>query len=539
MSKRLAVTIAGAVSLGSFEAGVMYEVIRAIGEHNESAAQEDQILIDVLTGASAGGMTAAVTAQKLMFESAALGGPYTNDLYRAWVRDIDISELLGDHPDDSDTKSIFSSGYVEDLSKRCITARYNAGPPPLRQKHQAAADKIWLGLALANLNGVDYGLKTSAGDFTYTCFQDSFLRPVENTPVFDTFAYWEPIRNAAVSSGAFPFAFRPVEMVRHPCEYLSPNLESTILANQNFCYTDGGTFQNQPLGMAKNLVDIVDPTHTNTAGRYYLFVSPRDKTSDASQALNADNADFIPFAKDLVSVVYHQAQFQDWIMAEEVNGQIALLDARAEELSRLLKDQPANAAVLRPASQLLLSALFPGVDPQSSGSNPINDARDRLRILYKAECAALPADAQHVLIDCVLALEKAACLGEKDEMNILGITASDGELAGAKLACFAGFFDIKYRKHDYDLGRIKARSFLLAGNSPLGRINYHPEEIAPLEDFGDLNVEDIDKKSRENVYDRFEDRILRALAAANIGLVERKALYEVVIRPRLKNVLGL
>ena len=129
MSKRLAVTIAGAVSLGSFEAGVMYEVIRAIGEHNESAAQEDQILIDVLTGASAGGMTAAVTAQKLMFESAALGGPYTNDLYNAWVRDIDISEFLRDHPDDSDTKSIFSSGYVEDLSKRYITARYNAGPP--------------------------------------------------------------------------------------------------------------------------------------------------------------------------------------------------------------------------------------------------------------------------------------------------------------------------------------------------------------------------------------------------------------------------
>ena len=38
-------------------------------------------------------------------------------------------------------------------------------------------------------------------------------------------------------------------------------------------------------------------------------------------------------------------------------------------------------------------------------------------------------------------------------MNILGITASDGEVAGAK-RLVRRFFDIKYRKHDYDLGLI-------------------------------------------------------------------------------------
>ena len=34
MPKRLAITIAGAVSLGSYEAGVLYEVLDAIHQHN-------------------------------------------------------------------------------------------------------------------------------------------------------------------------------------------------------------------------------------------------------------------------------------------------------------------------------------------------------------------------------------------------------------------------------------------------------------------------------------------------------------------------
>ena len=85
MAKKLAITISGAVSLGSYEAGVMYEVVHAIRQHNESreTSADDRILIDVLTGASAGGMTAAILAQKLMFEADALEGAYFQLALRA------------------------------------------------------------------------------------------------------------------------------------------------------------------------------------------------------------------------------------------------------------------------------------------------------------------------------------------------------------------------------------------------------------------------------------------------------------------------
>jgi predicted acylesterase/phospholipase RssA len=65
MPKRLAITIAGAVSLGSYEAGVLYEVLDAIHQHNaaDGVTDDEKILIDVMTGASAGAMTAAIVAQ--------------------------------------------------------------------------------------------------------------------------------------------------------------------------------------------------------------------------------------------------------------------------------------------------------------------------------------------------------------------------------------------------------------------------------------------------------------------------------------------
>jgi len=156
MAKKLAITISGAVSLGCYEAGVLFEVITALDYHNRSADGEAKIEIDVLTGASAGGMTAAIAAQKLLFEAEALNDPYDNSLYRAWVKDIDLEGLLKLQAFEDPTHSLFSSNLVEDISKKHLTDRYTSGIPVARNKHAAASDTIHLGLALANLNGIDY-----------------------------------------------------------------------------------------------------------------------------------------------------------------------------------------------------------------------------------------------------------------------------------------------------------------------------------------------------------------------------------------------
>jgi len=72
MPKRLAINDMPRRSLGSYEAGVLYEIIEAIGQPISLLQAKMIKYIDVLTGASAGGMTATIAAQKLMLEADAL-----------------------------------------------------------------------------------------------------------------------------------------------------------------------------------------------------------------------------------------------------------------------------------------------------------------------------------------------------------------------------------------------------------------------------------------------------------------------------------
>ena len=79
MPTRVAITIAGAVSLGSYEAGVIYELLEAFRTQNIEAAPAARIYVDVITGASAGGMTAAMLAQRLMFDGPSMGSDDDQD----------------------------------------------------------------------------------------------------------------------------------------------------------------------------------------------------------------------------------------------------------------------------------------------------------------------------------------------------------------------------------------------------------------------------------------------------------------------------
>src|SRR6201987_5488074 len=121
MAKRMAITIAGAVSLGSYEAGVLYELLRAIRTHNEARTAEDKkIYIDVLTGASAGGMTAAMVSQRLMYDAASLEGEFTNALYEAWVERISLMKLVKMRWREKKWHSLFSPDLIDSIGREML-----------------------------------------------------------------------------------------------------------------------------------------------------------------------------------------------------------------------------------------------------------------------------------------------------------------------------------------------------------------------------------------------------------------------------------
>jgi predicted acylesterase/phospholipase RssA len=499
MPKRLAITIAGAVSLGSYEAGVLYEVLDAIHQHNcvPGTPDEERIEIDVLTGASAGGMTAAIVAQKMLYAADEFRDPYDNPLYNVWVKQIDLKDLLnttngGSPQSESPLRSIFSSNMVERIAAETLTKRYANGDPPPRVTHMAAAKSISLGMTLTNLNGVDYGYDMQPnGKFIFTRHEDQLTR-VLSVGGTDNKEIWEEIRDASVASGAYPLAFRAKELDRKRGDYTKGNLEPWTDDPSRFTYTDGGVLQNEPLGMAKNLVNAID-AHWNNDSRFYLFVSPHGRNSNADQTFREENADYFHMMKRLAKVLLGQSEFQDWITAVEMNEQIALMDARAAELVEGLRSGELRSGSLKRVADGLLKVLFQ--QPKRAGNRRVakistetlSDARRRIEHQYKDEIAVLGAGtySADAFRDTVLAFETAANLGERDYMRIYGIAVSEELLAGAELSAFLGFFDQRYRDHDYDRGRMVARSVLtdpvLSEPGELGPIRYSPTRTNPID----------------------------------------------------------
>ena len=560
MPKKLAITIAGAVSLGSYESGVLYEVIHAIGQHNSDPATtaEDRIEIDVLTGASAGGMTATIAAQKLLFEAGSLDDPYANSFYRPWVADVTLDGLLALQTGEDSTHSILSSNLVEDISRKHLTQRYQSHLTPPQSKHAAAADKIRFGLALSNLNGVDYSRNVlPSGAFAYTRYQDELTTEIDSgNPNHDTLDLWEPLRNAAVACGAFPFAFRTKDLVRQQSEYTRRFVVPFPSLVETFTYTDGGVFQNEPLGMAKNLVDLIDPDHSEAEKRFYLFVAPGARGGTSNTEFREKVADFGATGKQLVAAVFQQSRFHDWITAEDLNEKVRLFDKRALALQQaflaFLAKPAGGAAIdpgpLAPAAKLLLPPLFGG-DATAQAA-----AWQRLKGQFQKEfdqlVAANGGDASvaETWIDSILAFETAADLGERDEMRIYGIVAREEELASSKFEAFLGFFDQAYRDHDYDVGRNRARDILEAINKtadPLGPIRYNPppdrSDIHAIDhDLDGLEMTDVPYELRKQFKDRLTSRAHDFMEEIGIPTaIVREAIDLAFISPHLNKLLAL
>lgn len=499
MPKRLAITIAGAVSLGSYEAGVLFEVLDAIHQHNVSpeTSEDERIEVDVLTGASSGGMTAAIVAHKMLYAANEFRGPYDNPLYNVWVKQINLADLLntvddGSPESESALRSIFSSNMVERIAAETLTDRYRTGEWSVPVTHMAAAKSISLGLTLTNLNGVDYGYDMQpSGKFIFTRHEDQMARvlTVEDS---DSRAVWEEIRDAAVASGSYPLAFRAKELDRARADYAKSNLEPWNDNPSRFTYTDGGVLQNEPLGMAKKLVNAIDK-HWHNSSRFYLFVSPHGRNSSADSSFREGSADYFHMLRRLAKVLLGQSEFQDWINAVEMNEQIALLDARAAEIAGKLQTGELKSASLKRTADGLLRVLFKqpkngiGRRVAKITSESLADARTRIEHQYREEIAMLGADtfAAEAFRDTVLAFETAANLGERDYMRIYGMAVSEELLAGADLSAFLGFFDERYRVHDYDRGRMVARTVLtssaMSEPGELGPIRYTPTHINPID----------------------------------------------------------
>jgi hypothetical protein len=548
MPQKLAIAISGAVSLGSYEAGVIYETIEAIAQHNchPDTTDDQRIEIDVITGASAGAMTACILVQKLLFEAEALRQPYANALYGPWVEDIDITSLLNLQAAENPNFSVLSSDKIADIGYKYLLQRYASGQPTPRQRHPAAASSIRLGMAMSNLNGVDYAVEvtdfpdvTNPGNpsrrlFTYTRHKDFFATEISDGAANDSAAFWQKLDQVARSSGAFPFAFRLLQIDRQGNE---ASYDRSVLSPEqlySFAYTDGGVFENEPLGLAKDLVDQIDEQHLEHRSRFYLYVSPGAKSSTANPDIQANNATYLKTGAALAGAIFTQARFQNWIATSRINQAIRQFERQAKELSDVLLKSPHLKTAFSTVADNLLEVLYDQTTPVEQ-QQQINLDRERLRLQFTEEYdrlvyAAGPGTPVQMggqtgtgisvaesWLKLVQALEKVQNLGSKDVMIVYAITSGDVELAGEQLFAFGGFLDQSFRDFDYKVGRRKAALFLQRlqtlhqqgkGEGQLYLTNFIAgQDLSPIADnLGAVDLSLVPRQTRTAVKNQLVDR---------------------------------
>src|SRR6187549_923399 len=274
----IGLVMAGAVSAGAYTAGVMDYLLEVLetwqkekDTGNTSVPQHD-VLIKVMTGASAGGMTTAITVAELFRKKKpdALKIDKENNslIYQAWVKEIDITKLLRttdlDYSDN--IKSLLDSTAIDAIANEVI----NPENPPKWKPIPYIDPELKLYLTLSNLRGLPYEFKLKGQTgFPYGMTDHSdyqYIEVCEKT----TEADWRKLRNAAIATGAFPVGLASRLIERDTNEYKIRIAKDgrdisglmTLQSNQNepynFVAVDGGTLNNEPLELARSVWEKMD-----------------------------------------------------------------------------------------------------------------------------------------------------------------------------------------------------------------------------------------------------------------------------------------
>jgi len=283
--------MAGAISAGAYTAGVMDYLVEALEEWEKRRGQEDvpthRVVIPVMGGSSAGGMTAIMAAGALNdpvkpVRSLATGDinqriPW-NKFYHSWVdltRD-DMFPLMLSNSDIKNNKvqSLLNSDFIDEIAARVV----KVDGPRVNRPYIDTFLKLFV--TLTNLEGFSYNIAFRADNPTgnnyflekhndYACFIWDELNCV--TPQngwiplsFSTGLNTGIARDAAMATGAFPIGLKARQVVRSDRD-INSNPWISGIARQPFATKtpwptlniDGGLINNEPFELVRLLLNSV------------------------------------------------------------------------------------------------------------------------------------------------------------------------------------------------------------------------------------------------------------------------------------------
>src|SRR5579884_284236 len=174
---KIGINMAGAISAGAYTAGVLDFLTEALDEWYAAKQRGDavpmhDVVIEVFSGASAGGMCAAISSVMLYQDFQHIhdvNQRNTNNIfYESWVNTIDIVPLLetSDLAKGAAVDSLLNSSIIDRIADTVLKPRNSA--PVLRPY---VSSTLTLFLSLTNLRGVPYSLNGEApGSIEETTF---------------------------------------------------------------------------------------------------------------------------------------------------------------------------------------------------------------------------------------------------------------------------------------------------------------------------------------------------------------------------------
>ncbi|HVN28435.1 MAG TPA: patatin-like phospholipase family protein, partial [Candidatus Binataceae bacterium] len=364
--RRLAICIKGGVSLGAYEAGVLAKTLELIANNN-SLPNAIPWYIDAFSGASAGSMTAVATLCTLLNSK--------NDyLFDMWVSGASLSALAPDSTAGVDDGFRNHDNLLAASALDQLAHGFDTLPTAVANRHGAlrpGGGAVRMIFTLSNINGVVQPIDTlNPTPLAFREYADSARCDVtvdqngnlsvsspdtraitSNHGNNDSSTAWDAAVQSAIASGSFPLAFAPRGLWRWHPERKAYSAEF---------YSDGGLFDNDPVGKLINLAHEIDWAPENAAyqdrQRRYLIVhtAPAD-AADTSIQRPASWLDLNPIA--LAGKIV--PAFMDESMESGLRGITAVnqrFQQRLEVLNRFAKVAAASPGSTGPL-QTAISAL--------------------------------------------------------------------------------------------------------------------------------------------------------------------------------------
>ena len=452
---RLAINMSGAVSAGAYTAGVLDFLMEALEQWQlakDSFRQQlaghlptvqnvvplHDVCIDAFTGASAGGMCAAISAAMVQgpFQHVKTGDEplgyaqppnLPNTFYDSWVNRIDIREFL--KTDDLDKGqplvSLLDCTILDTIASSALTLPKQVAPRPY------VNSGLSLFLMLTNVRGVTYPLYVDAsmaleehiayyGDKLRFQITSANSPPAEPTarplPIDGTGPNsWPLLQQAAKATGAVPLVLAPGEVDRNFTDYTLPPWKR------------------------------VDDS-SNVGGAKPEFPPPGPGQPQVWTTLNVDGGltdnDPMELANDFLAM----------------NNPLAAQDAITGRLANPADPTNANCTVITVAP-------FPAMDGYDSNyfnttPPPTNlyAMLGRLLTVFLSQSRFLG----ETLSDLTQAASFSRFIIAPSDPDLAQAKPNEPALQCGSLGAFGGFLDRKFRKHDFLLGRRNCQKFLAA-----------------------------------------------------------------------------